>query len=89
MKALNLFVAAGLAVAATGAFAETGAKLTNIDHVSHVYGRASVPNVQIAGPVVTRPADEVVVGATIEEGPVAVAIQGKDVDVNKVSGRRS
>jgi hypothetical protein len=87
MKALKLFVAAGLAVAATGAFAETGAKLTSIDNVSNVYGRANVSNVQIAGPVVTRPANEMVVGATTEQGPVAVAIQGKDVDVNAVSGR--
>jgi len=87
MKTLNLFVAAGLAVAATGAFAETGAKLSSIDNVSNVYGRANVPNVQIAGAVVTRPANEVVVGPTTESGPVAVAIQGKVVDVNAVSGR--
>jgi hypothetical protein len=87
MKTLNLFVATGLAVAATGAFAETGAKLSSIDNVSNVYGRASVANVHVAGPVVTRPAGQVVVGQTLEVGPVAVSIQTKDADVNKVSGR--
>ena len=87
MKTLNLFIAAGLAVATTGAFAETGVRLSNFDNVSTVYGRASVANVQVAGPVVTRPADEMVAGSTTEEGPVAVAVQSKDADVNKVSGR--
>jgi hypothetical protein len=87
MKALNLFIAAGLAVATTGAFAETGAKLSRIDSVSNVYGRASASNVQIAGAVVTRPAIEVVAGPVTEEGRLAVAIQTKEVDVNAVAGR--
>jgi len=46
-----------------------------------VYGR---PDVSV---VVTRPALEVVAGPTTEEGPVAVAIQAKGLDVNKVQGR--
>ena len=81
MKTINLFVAAGFAIAATGAFAETGAQLSRSDSAGSVYGR---PDVSV---VVTRPALEVVAGPTTEEGPVAVAIQAKGLDVNKVSGR--
>jgi hypothetical protein len=87
MKAVNMFIAAGIAITATGAFAETGAKLSQIDSVSNVYGRASVSHVQVAGPVVTRPATTVVAGPETEEGPVAVAVEGRSADVNKVSGR--
>ena len=87
MKAIKPFIAAGLAVMATGAFAETGAKLTQVDNVTYVYGRANAPHVQLAGPVVSRPAIAVVAGPDTEEGPVAVAIGGKDADVNKVAGR--
>jgi hypothetical protein len=82
MKTTSLFVAAGLAIAATVAFAETGAQLSRTDNNSGtVYGR---PDVSV---VVTRPALEVVAGPTTEEGPVAVAIQAKGLDVNKVQGR--
>ena len=81
MKTTSLFVAAGLAIAMTGAFAETGAQLSRTDRAGNVYGS---PDVSV---VVTRPALEVVAGPTTEEGPVAVAIQAKGLDVNKVSGR--
>ena len=87
MKAIKPFIAAALAVTATGAFAETGANLTQVDNVTYVYGRANVPHVQLAGPVVTRPAIAVVAGPDTEEGPIAVAIGSKDSDVNKVAGR--
>jgi len=76
MKMLNLFVAAGLAIGATGAFAETGANLSPADNVSKVYGI-----------VVTRPANEVVAGPNTEQGQVALTVQAKEADVNKVSGR--
>lgn len=82
MKTTSLFVAAGFAIAATGAFAETGAQLSRTDNnAGTVYGR---PDVSV---VVSRPALEVVAGPTTTEGPVAVAIQAKGIDVNKVSGR--
>ena len=43
MKTTSLFVAAGLAIAATGAFAETGAQLSRTDNNSGtVYGRPDV-----------------------------------------------
>jgi hypothetical protein len=95
MKVSYLVLAAALAATTTGAFAETGVKITQIDNVSNVYGRAGtsvygiagVPNVKIAGPVVTRPADEVPSGPTPVEGPAAVAAVTGNSDVNGVLGR--
>ena len=53
MKAANILAAATLAVAASGAFAETGVKLTQIDNVANVYGRAAVATVKVKGEVQT------------------------------------
>jgi hypothetical protein len=87
MKVSHLALAAALAATATGAFAETGVKITLIDNVANVYGRAGVPNLRIAGPVVTRPSDEVPAGATTVSGPTAVAAATGNADVNNVLGR--
>ncbi|HVY04499.1 MAG TPA: hypothetical protein VHB46_00860 [Burkholderiales bacterium] len=46
MKTTKLILAAGLAIAATGAFAETTVT-TYSEQVAQVYGRASSPNVRI------------------------------------------
>lgn len=56
MKTTTLIVAAGLAFATTGALAETSATQATVNTyqtagVAQVYGRASAPNVKIAGPV--------------------------------------
>ncbi len=87
MKMTHLAVAAALAATATGAFAETGVKINQIDNVANVYGRAGVPNVRIAGPVVARPSDEVPSGPTTVPGSTAVAIGTGSADVNSVYGR--
>lgn len=88
MKMSYLILAATLAATATGAFAETGVKIDQADNVANVYGRAGVPNVRIAGPVVvTRPSGEVPAGATTVEGPTAVATVTGSPDVNEVHGR--
>lgn len=87
MKVSYLTLAAAFAATATGAFAETGVKITQIDNVANVYGRAGVPNVRIAGPVVTRPAEAVPAGSTIEPGPTAVAVGTGSSDVSNVLGR--
>ena len=76
MKTLNLIVGAGLALVAAGAMAETGTNLSPAGDVSKVYGI-----------VVTRPANEVVPGPNTEQGQVALTVQAKETDVNKVSGR--
>jgi hypothetical protein len=95
MKVPYLILAAALAATATSAFAETGVKITQIDNVANIYGRsgasvygvAGVPNVKIAGAVVTRPADEVPSGPTTVEGPTAMATATGNSDVNNVLGR--
>ena len=88
MKISYLALAAALAATATGAFAETGVKIGQTDSVANVYGRASAPNVRIAGPVVvTRPSEEVPSGATTVEGPTALATTTRNTDVNEVHGR--
>jgi hypothetical protein len=51
MKATKLIIAAGLALATSAAFAETGVKTYQIDNVTNVYGRAGVAAVQIKGNV--------------------------------------
>ena len=57
MNTTKLIIAAGFAIAATGAFAETGVGTYQIDNVSNVYGRAAAPNVKIVGTVATQPGD--------------------------------
>jgi hypothetical protein len=56
--------------------AETGTHLSPAGDASKVYGI-----------VVTRPANEVVSGPNTEQGQVALTVQAKETDVNKVSGR--
>jgi hypothetical protein len=87
MKVTYLTLAAAFAATTTGPFAETGVKITQIDNVANVYGRAGVLNVRIAGPVVTRPAEAVPAGSTIEPGPAAVAVGTGSSDVSSVLGR--
>lgn len=74
-------------MSATGAFAEIGVKITQIDNVANIYGRAGVPNVKIAGNVVSRPSDAVPSGQDIVAGSTAVAAVVVDSDVNVVQGR--
>ncbi len=87
MKFPKLVLAAGFVAAAGGAFAETGVKLTAIDNVTNVYGRASVPAVKISGPVITRPADAVYSGATTVQGKTAIVVNTRGASVNDVQGR--
>lgn len=87
MKVSNFAIAAVLAATATGAFAETGVKITQIDNVASVYGRAGVPNLKIAGNVLSRPSDAVPSGPDIVAGSTAVAAVVVDSDVNAVNGR--
>jgi len=51
MNATKLIIAAGFAIATTGAFAETGVTTYQTGHVASVYGRASAPNVQVTNKV--------------------------------------
>jgi hypothetical protein len=87
MKISYLAIATVLAASASSAFAETGVKITQIDNVASVYGRAGVPNVKIAGNVLSRPADAVPSGPDIVAGGRSVAAVVVDSDVNAVNGR--
>ena len=68
MNTTKLIIAAGFAIAATGAFAETGVGTYQIDNVSNVYGRAAAPNVKIVGTVATQPGDVTDSGREITPG---------------------
>lgn len=80
MNATKLIIAAGFAIAATGAFAETGVGTYQIDNVSNVYGRAGVPNVKIVGTVATQSGNVDQSGRDIINGDAKVAVTaGKEV----------
>ena len=87
MKALNLVVAASLAVVAGGVFADESVNQSRGGDVADVSGRADVTAAVAADPVVTRPASEVAPGPMIEEGPIRSPIHATIVDVDKVPGR--
>ena len=74
MNVTKLIVAAGFAVATTGAFAETGVKTGDVGSVANVYGRTSVAAVQIKGDVVAQPADVAEAGRDVVKGDNAVAV---------------
>ncbi|MBI3526663.1 MAG: hypothetical protein HY067_01705 [Betaproteobacteria bacterium] len=80
MNATKLIIAAGLAVATTGAFAETGVGTYQIDNVANVYGRAGVPNVKIVGAVATQSGNVADSGRDSSKGDTKVAVTvGKGV----------
>ncbi len=62
MKATKLIIAAGIALAASAAFAETGVGTLQIDNVTNAYGRAGVPNVKISGKVHSAASDVTTTG---------------------------
>ena len=87
MKCSRLLVIAGFVVAATTAFAETGVNTADLGYVANVYGRASSPAVEIAGPLMIRPADVNVAGREAVQGVTPMLVTTKDSDVNEVFGR--
>jgi hypothetical protein len=87
MKLSKLLVTTGFVVAATGAFAETGVNTGDLGYVANVYGRASIPTVESAGPLVIRPADVNVAGREAVQGTTSMLVTTKDSDVNEVFGR--
>jgi hypothetical protein len=64
-----------LALLAAPAFAETGVGTIQIDNVTTVYGRASVPAVKVIGTVVTKATDVNVAGReSIHEGVTTTTV---------------
>ena len=74
MNVTKLIVAAGFAVATTGAFAETGVGTLQIQDVANVYGRAGVASVKIYGTVATQPADVADAGRNTAKGETKIAV---------------
>ena len=80
MNVTKLIVAAGFAVATTGAFAETGVGTVQIDNVANVYGRAGVPNVKVYGTVASQPGNVADAGRNSAKGEDKIAVtSGKRV----------
>lgn len=74
MNVTKLIVAAGFAVAATGAFAETGVGTGRIDNVANVYGRAGVANVKVYSTLATQPANVAEAGRNTAKGDSKIAV---------------
>lgn len=79
MNMSKLIVAAGFAVATTGAFAETGVKAGELGSVANVYGRASVAAVRIKSDVLTQPANVTEAGRESVKGETAIAVTSGNV----------
>ncbi len=80
MNTTKLIIAAGLAIATSGALAETGVGTYQIDNVANVYGRAGIPNVKITGTVATQSGNVADSGRDITKGDTKVAVTAqKDV----------
>ena len=80
MNATKFFIAAGFAIATTGAFAETGVTTYQADHVANIYGRASAPSVQAVGPVASQSGNVADSGRDSTKDDTKVAVTaGKDV----------
>ena len=84
MNATKIIVAAGFAIATTGAFAETGVKAANIDNVANVYGRASVAHVKIQGaPVSSQRSNVAESGRDVVKGDTQIAVSAGAKSVNE------
>lgn len=84
MKTAKLIIAAGVVLASSAAFAETGVGTYQIDNVTNVYGRAGVPAVQVRGNVQSGIADVATAGrnGAVGQGQVVVTTGESDVNVN-------
>lgn len=75
MNVTKLIVVAGLAIATTSAFAETGVGTVQIDNVANVYGRAGVAAVKVySGTVVSQPAPVAEAGRDVVKGDAKIAV---------------
>jgi len=84
MNVTKIIVAAGFAIATTGAFAETGVKSAYVDNVTNVYGRAGVAAVKIQGAaaVATQPGNVADSGRDVVKGDTQIAVSAGAKDVN-------
>lgn len=83
MTITKLIIAAGFAVATTGAFAETGVKTVDLGSVSNVYGRAGVAAVKIQGDVNSTAANVADSGREAVKGDTQIAVTASERNVNE------
>lgn len=84
MNVTKVIVAAGFAIATTGAFAETGVTASNIDHVSNIYGRAGVAAVKIQGaPIASQSSNVAESGRDVVKGDTRIAVSVGSKGVNQ------
>jgi hypothetical protein len=86
MKVVNVVAVFAFALPAV-AVAETGVNVGEVEYVGNVYGRAGIPAVRIAGPVVVRPADVTIAGREPALGETEEIVITHNRDVNEVLGR--
>ena len=80
MNATKMIIAAGFAIATTGAFGETGVGTYQVDNVANVYGRAGAPNVKVTGTVASQPGTVADSGRDSSKGETKLAVKaGRDV----------
>ena len=82
MTITKLIIAAGFAVATTGAFAETGVKTLDTGNVSNVYGRAGVAAVKIQGAVASQSSTVADSGRETVKGDTQIAVSTGGQGVN-------
>ena len=83
MNVTKILVAAGFAIATTGAFAETGVKINDFGHVANVYGRASVATVKIQGDLVSTGTEVAESGREVVKGDTQIAVTAGERNVNE------
>ena len=85
MKSIKLILAAGLALATTGTFAEDSVKIYEIGDVSNVEGRAGVlDDMQVEGVVRTANVDAATSGREIHKnGMKSIVLTGEFTDFGR------
>lgn len=82
MTITKILIAAGFAVATTGAFAETGVKTVDVGSVTNVYGRAGVAAVKIQDSVASTSSTVADSGRETVKGDTQIAVGTGGQDVN-------
>jgi len=92
LKIEKLVIVAGLSIVAAGASAESTVGTTDMNsvdgnYVETVSGRAATPDVELAHPLIARPADVDVAGRDLVEGATPFVVVTDDVKVWEILGR--
>ena len=83
MNATKLIIAAGFAIATTGAFAETGVVTQQSENVASVYGRAGGPNARIIDAIAAQPGSVADSGGDKSDTKVAVTAGKETIEFGR------